>query len=145
MGSRERSILVSLLLIIFIIGGYFLTQMTSLLADHADHPQDLMGLLGPVLLFVVLQIIIQATMAAVQREDSDERDRLIALVGYRYSYWGLWLALSMLVLLSAKGFFTTELSITPVLAANAVLFLVAVADGVGLLGQLWHYRMGVRA
>jgi|GEM_PF-4468057 len=145
MGSRERSILVSLLLISFLIGGYFVGQTASLLTPNADQAQQFTGLLAPVLLFTVLQIIVQSVMAIVWREGSDERDRLIALTGYRYSYWGLWLALSIVVLLCTRGFFAAGLMLTPALAANAVLFLVAVADGVGLLGQLWHYRMGIRA
>ena len=137
MSFKERNAAVTLIVLVVVYGGYaaWLSQ-----GPHSAG-QTLLAYLAVALVSVGLAIVlaisfaVYAALRGERDEESDERDRRIGQMSSRNGYWVLLCGLWAVPLLALFG--------TRVLAANAALLLLALAEGVNYASRLYYYRRGV--
>ena len=106
MSYKEKSLLASLGATLLVFGWYFY-QVFSNQMFNIGHEFTFNDIFKPIILFVVLEIIIQSFLAGKNKED--ERDALIELTSYRNSYWvlsvGVWFLLIQLLYVGSGGWY----------------------------------------
>jgi len=111
-----------------------------------SHAASLSRLVGTIVLVIVAQIVLQGAIAAATRNRlTDERDRMIALRGYRAGYVTL---VSAVVLGYAALWLHTSLGqLEPTRMAlhflNAFFFMLVLAEVVKTVSQLVAYRRSI--
>ena len=134
MAFRERSLWVTLVSTVVIYLYYF---WSAVRLGHADPGRVGRLFLGVVIVMFVTQTVIHATLAIHRRpEMPDERDRTIALVSTRNSYYvlsaGVWAALTV-----------CTMSVATFWIAHVALFAIVVAEITRCVTQLVYYRRGL--
>jgi hypothetical protein len=111
-----------------------------------SHAASLSRLVGTIVLVIVLQIVLQSAIALATRNRlTDERDRMIALRGYRAGYVTL---MSAIVLgLGALWVHAALGQLNPAHMAlhflNAFFFMLVLAEVVKTVSQLFAYRRSI--
>ena len=99
----------------------------------------------PIILFVVLEIIIQSFLVGKNKED--ERDALIELTSYRNSYWvlsvGVWFLLIQLLYVGSGDWYDIWENSSMVFISHLLLLFVVLAEVTSFITQLYHYRKGI--
>jgi len=151
MSYKERSIWVSLAILVYIWLNYF-TDLVSLHITNTMTVDAVNGLLmTTVIQTIVLEIALQIVLAIIDHKDAsspeDERDKLITLHGSRAAYCilsvGVFLAIFYIVFptLSTYIFPTIELSNTYKVMHLIILFAV-IAEITKFSTQIFYYRRG---
>jgi hypothetical protein len=158
MSFKEKSILGTLLLVLWVAAAYFTKVIAMLGAGDVDLVA--LGKLAAslIIFFIVLEIVFHALIAVGSPQEAiegeDERDRLIALKGERVG--GLLLGIGVAFTIgqiAMHGVFGAKTSSYPELArffdnspfvtANLLLFWLTVAEVGKYVSQLVYYRRGV--
>lgn len=134
MTFREKSLWVTLVSTV-VIYVYYFWRAIQLGDTDPGHLGELF--LRVVISMIVIQTVIQAALAIHRRPEArDERDRLIALVSTRNSYYvlttGVWVALTV-----------CAMSVATVWIAHAALLAIVVAEVTRCTTQLIYYRRGL--
>ena len=147
----EKGLILSLLLTVFLFGGYFLDVFSSLLAGPDAEVAGFQGLLGIIILFVVLEIIIYSLLGTIDKDDEDERGRLIEKLSYRNAYWclvvGVWFIIAQTLIAGtlnnpAHWFNETLNFLSPYFLGNLLLFFFIVAEISACITQINYYQRG---
>ena len=147
---KEKTILTSLGITLLVFGWYFY-QVLLKLTLAANEPLNASNIFGVIILSVILEAIIQSFFSIKNKgKTEDERDKLIKLASYRNGYWvlciGVWFLLIHL-LFEATGdwqnVYHKIIFTSPAILAHLLLFFFIVAEVVGFITQLYHYRKGI--
>lgn len=148
---KEKSVIASLVVTVFIFGWYFYDVFSNLrLAENEI--LRVSDLAGTIALIVILEIIIQSFIALKNKNDSeDERDRLIEYASRRNGYWtlciGIWVLLFHL-LVEGSGtwfnFYHNLLFTSPLYLAHLLLLLFVLGEVVSFVTQIYYYRKGIK-
>lgn len=137
---EEKSTWASLAIILIVFTGYFSQVYDGLLSGTLDKAAVSGLFFGAVVTVVILEVVLQVVIAALNRKDADqprdERDRLFAMKAGNISGWVLGIA----VLIIAAHTFIQDLDSTWV--ANLLLFAVFVSQVTSYTLQLVYYRRG---
>ena len=134
MAYREKSLWLVGLSLILVFGLYFWWVLPAPTADVLPNQVGLF--VGAVMLLVALQVVGQGLIAILDRRtETDERDRLIGLIGERNGSFVL--AVGVFLSLCAAVFTQGNFLFTHVLLAFWVL-----ASLVSIGTSLWLYRRG---
>ncbi len=111
-----------------------------------SHAASLSRLVGTIVLVVVAQVVLQGAIAAATRNRlTDERDRMIALRGYRAGY--VTLVSAMVLGLAALWVHTSLGQLEPARMAlhflNAFFLMLVLAEVVKTVSQLVAYRRSI--
>lgn len=136
MSFREKSAWISLLSVATIYGYYFVSLFRS--RSHAGAPA-FGGLLYTIVALVIVQTVLTILVAIYKPKDAraprDERDRLIELRATRCAYAGLATAMAFAIFFAGFD--------PPILFnANALLFILVVAEALRNASQIIQYRRG---
>jgi len=136
MSFREKSAWISLLSVSAIYGYYFVSLVRS--GSHTGK-SGFGGLLSTIVALVIVQTALTVAVSIFKPKDAkaprDERDRLIDLRATRCAYAGL--ATSVAFAIFFAGFNP------PILFnANALLFILVVAEALRNASQIIQYRRG---
>ena len=144
MSYKEKSLLASLGATLLVFGWYFY-QVFSNQMFNIGHEFTFNDILKPIILFVVLEIIIQSFLAGKNKED--ERDALIELTSYRNSYWvlsvGVWFLLIQLLYVGSGGWYDILENSSTAFISHLLLLFVVLAEVTNFITQLYHYRKGI--
>lgn len=140
MSFEEKSVWVSLLIILFVFVAYF-SQVFQGLATDSLNKVEVSGLfIGAVVSVVVLEIVLHIAIAIFNVKDADqptdERDRLFSMKSGNISG----LVLGILVVTISMMSFIHEFS--GVWVANILLFAIFISQIVSYVLQLFYYRRG---
>lgn len=137
---EEKSIWVSLVIIIFVFTGYFSQVYEGLMSGTLDKATVFGLFIGAVVSIVVLEIVLHIVIAITNVKDADqptdERDRLFSMRAGNISGW----VLGFGVLIISAHTFMQELD--SLWVANLLLFAVFVSQLVSYALQLFYYRRG---
>ncbi len=111
-----------------------------------SHAASLSRLVGTIVLIIVAQIVLQAAIAVATRNRlTDERDRMIALRGYRAGY--VTLVGAIVLGLGALWLHASLGQLNPAHMAlhflNAFFFMIVLAEVVKVVAQLVAYRRSI--
>lgn len=141
MTFREKSAAVTLAVLVFVYGGYFL----KVLAWDSPPPLGAVNgmLVGAVVSLVVLLVAAHIVMSAIdRRQREDERDRLIELIAERNGGVAVAFcavsAIFILLMGPPRG-----AALNPVDAIHALLGALVWGEIVKRISQLYLYRRGV--
>ena len=144
MSYKEKSLLASLGATLLVFGWYFY-QVFSNQIFNIGHEFTFNDIFKPIILFVVLEIIIQSFLAGKNKED--ERDALIELTSYRNSYWvlsvGVWFLLIQLLYVESGGSYDMLENSSTAFISHLLLLFVVLAEVTNFITQLYHYRKGI--
>ncbi|MDC0172692.1 hypothetical protein OAK26_02980 [Gammaproteobacteria bacterium] len=144
MSYKEKSLLASLGATLLVFGWYFY-QVFSNQMFNIGHEFTFNDIFKPIILFVVLEIIIQSFLAGKNKED--ERDALIELTSYRNSYWvlsvGVWFLLIQLLYVGSGGWYDIWKNSSTAFISHLLLLFVVLAEVTSFITQLYHYRKGI--
>ena len=144
MSFKEKSLLASLGVTLLVFGWYFY-QVFSNQMFNIGHEFTFNDIFKPIILFVVLEIIIQSFLAGKNKED--ERDALIELTSYRNSYWvlsvGVWFLLIQLLYVGSGGWYDILENSSTAFISHLLLLFVVLAEVTNFITQLYHYRKGI--
>ena len=144
MSYKEKSLLASLGATLLVFGWYFY-QVFSNQMFNIGHEFTFNDIFKPIILFVVLEIIIQSFLAGKNKED--ERDALIELTSYRNSYWvlsgGVWFLLIQLLYVGSGGWYDILENSSTAFISHLLLLFVVLAEVTNFITQLYHYRKGI--
>ena len=144
MSYKEKSLLASLGATLLVFGWYFY-QVFSNQMFNIGHEFTFNDIFKPIILFVVLEIIIQSFLAGKNKED--ERDALIELTSYRNSYWvlsvGVWFLLIQLLFVGSGDWYDILENSSMALISHLLLLFVVLAEVTSFITQLYHYRKGI--
>ena len=144
MSYKEKSLLASLGATLLVFGWYFY-QVFSNPMFNIGHEFTFNDIFKPIILFVVLEIIIQSFLAGKNKED--ERDALIELTSYRNSYWvlsvGVWFLLIQLLYVGSGGWYDILENSSTAFISHLLLLFVVLAEVTNFITQLYHYRKGI--
>ena len=151
MSYKERSIWVSLLILIYIWGNYF-TELSILhFAQQLTVETVNNLLLDVVILTIILEIVLQIIIAIIDHKDAnyneDERDKLITLHGSRNAYAmisvGVFLTVFYTVFptLSTYLFPTLNLPNAYIVMHLIIAFALA-SEIIKFSTQIFYYRRG---
>lgn len=140
MSFEEKSIWVSLFIILFVFVAYFSQVFEGLAADNL-HKAEVSGMfIAAVVSVIVLEIGLHIAIAIFDvkgaDQPTDERDRLFSMKSGNISG----LVLGILVLMVSFMSFTHEFS--GVWIANILLFAIFISQIVCYALQLFYYRRG---
>ena len=151
MSYKERSIWVSLSILIFIWVTYFidivrLEQANMLTTDAVNHL-----LFYVVVQTIVIEIVLQIVLAIIDHKNmdelEDERDKLISLHGSRYAYGIICVGVFIAVFHTTLPTFTfLEFPFKALSATYQMMHLIIVfavlSEVIKLSTQLFYYRKG---
>jgi hypothetical protein len=121
---QEKSLYGSLAAELIVYGSYFFLH----------HDNSVAKVAGMILSLIVLQIILQALIAAFTRNRTrDERDRLILLRGYRTGYITI---VSLMVIGLGMLWFHTQLGNFPIHSPWIALHFLSVFFGILVVGEI---------
>lgn len=157
MSYKERSTWISLAILIYIWLEYFLA-LYSLHADSQLTVETVNSLLLSVVIkTIVLEILLQITLAIIDNKDADysadERDKLISLRGSRYAYgilsigalltvlYTVFPTLSTLAIFPSKELLFIELP-NEYKVMHFIIIFALVAEIAKFSTQLFFYRRG---
>ena len=144
MSYKETSLLASLCATLLVFGWYFYQVFTNQMFN-IGHEFTFNDIFKPIILFVVLEIIIQSFLARKNKED--ERDALIELTSYRNSYWvlsvGVWFLLIQLLYVGTGGWYDILESSSMPFISHLLLLFVVLAEVTNFITQLYYYRKGI--
>ena len=144
MSYKEKSLLASLGATLLVFGWYFY-QVFSNQMFNIGYEFTFNDIFKPIILFVVLEIIIQSFLAGKNKED--ERDALIELTSYRNSYWvlsvGVWFLLIQLLYVGSGDWYDIWENSSMVFISHLLLLFVVLAEVTSFITQLYHYRKGI--
>ena len=144
MSYKEKSLLASLGATLLVFGWYFY-QVFSNQMFNIGYEFTFNDIFKPIILFVVLEIIIQSFLVGKNKED--ERDALIELTSYRNSYWvlsvGVWFLLIQLLYVGSGDWYDIWENSSMVFISHLLLLFVVLAEVTSFITQLYHYRKGI--
>ena len=144
MSYKEKSLLASLGATLLVFGWYFY-QVFSNQMFNIGHEFTFNDIFKPIILFVVLEIIIQSFLAGKNKED--ERDTLIELTSYRNSYWvlsvGVWFLLIQLLYVGSGGWYDILENSSTAFISHLLLLFVVLAEVTNFITKLYHHRKGI--
>lgn len=140
MSFEEKSIWVSLLIILFVFVGYFSQVFEGMFSGSLDKADIFAMFIGAIISVVVLQIVLHSVIAIFAVKDAqssrDERDRLFAMKSGNIS--GLVLGISVMMI----SLVTLAHEFNSLWVANILLFAVFVSQIVDYVLQIIYYRRG---
>lgn len=148
MSFQEKSIIGSLIITIFLFGGYFLDLFSTLIADSSVAFEGTPGaLIGVTVSVIVVEAIYQVIIATISKDEAeDERDKLISAKATVYAYYilvaGCLLSVGHLLFASLLRQPDTW-QLNPLMTANMIVFWFILAEVVGFSLRLYYYRRGV--
>ena len=144
MSYKEKSLLASLGATLLVFGCYFYKVFSNQMFNIGQE-FTFNDIFKPIILFVVLEIIIQSFLAGKNKED--ERDALIELTSYRNSYWvlsvGVWFLLIQLLYVGSGGWYDILENSSTAFISHLLLLFVVLAEVTNFITQLYHYRKGI--
>lgn len=157
MSFKEKSILGTLLLVLWVSAAYFTKVIAMLNAGDVDFVSLGKLAISLIVFFVILEIVFHALIASASPKEAlegeDERDRLIELKGERVG--GLLLGIGVAFTIghiALHGLFGERTSSYPDLArffdnspfvtANLLLFWLTISEVGKYVSQLVYYRRG---
>ena len=144
MSYKEKSLLASLCATLLVFGWYFYQVFTNQMFN-IGYEFTFNDIFKPIILFVVLEIIIQSFLA--RKNKDDERDALIELTSYRNSYWvlsvGVWFLLIQLLYVGTGGWYDILESSSMPFISHLLLLFVVLAEVTNFITQLYYYRKGI--
>lgn len=131
---KEKTLIASIITTIIFFGSYLYIGFKNL-TNWSTQFGELFAL---VILFIVFEIIIQSTLKLGGKLSiEDERDKLIELTSYKYSYWTLtaaiWFVIFQLLLNTPFSIFFN----TPQGLFYALLLFVILAELISFISQLY--------
>ena len=140
MSFQEKSVWVSLIIILLAYGSYFSNIYDGLLAGSLSRVETMGLFIGMVVTIIVLQIVVHIVIAMVEPEDADhsgdERDKLISLKAEMPG--GLVLGFGVVTF----SLYLMVHDVQSAITANLLLLLVVVSQVVTYLLQIYWYRRG---
>ena len=147
---REKSLLISLLAVLFAYGGYFARMLGG------DVEPTLSGMLvasiGVIIVLVLVQIGLHTVLAIIDKDEAmaqaDERDLLVASRAARFSHLVLSCAVAVVIgrilIYGAIDESAQVVEVSLYEVANLLLFAVVVSEVVNYATQLYFYRRGIQ-
>ena len=136
---KEKTLIASIITTVIFFGSYLYIGFKNL---NSWTPQ-FGELLALVVLFIVFEIIIKSVLKLGSKSSiEDERDKLIEITSYKYSYWALsatiWFVIFQLLLNTpfSKSFNT------PQGLFYSLLLFVILAELISYIAQLYHSLKG---
>ncbi|WP_157073672.1 hypothetical protein [Sphingomonas soli] len=153
MAFREKMLWTSLASTLAIWGWYFAGFADAVRASRYDLAAETGNFVTAIILIVVVQIIMAAALALTSGREAnapaDDREKTIALLGYRSAYIALMLIVVMLmittpILLHIAYEWTPAPppSMAPVFMGNALLAALVTAEVANAVTQIIHFRRG---
>ncbi len=136
---KEKTLIASIITTVIFFGSYLYIGFKNL----NSWPTQFGELLALVVLFIVFEIIIKSVLKLGSKSSiEDERDKLIEITSYKYSYWALsatiWFVIFQLL-------FNTPFSKsfnTPQGLFYSLLLFVILAELISYIAQLYHSLKG---
>jgi len=136
---KEKTLIASIITTVIFFGSYLYIGFKNL----NSWPTQFGELLALVVLFIVFEIIIKSVLKLESKSSiEDERDKLIEITSYKYSYWALsatiWFVIFQLLLNTpfSKSFNT------PQGLFYSLLLFVILAELISYIAQLYHSLKG---
>jgi len=136
---KEKTLIASVITTVIFFGSYLYIGFKNL----NSWPTQFGELLALVVLFIVFEIIIKSVLKLGSKSSiEDERDKLIEITSYKYSYWALsatiWFVIFQLLLNTpfSKSFNT------PQGLFYSLLLFVILAELISYIAQLYHSLKG---
>ena len=136
---KEKTLIASIITTVIFFGSYLYIGFINL----NSWPTQFGELLALVVLFIVFEIIIKSVLKLGSKSSiEDERDKLIEITSYKYSYWALsdtiWFVIFQLLLNTpfSKSFNT------PQGLFYSLLLFVILAELISYIAQLYHSLKG---
>ena len=136
---KEKTLIASIITTVIFFGSYLYIGFINL----NSWPSHFGELLALVVLFIVFEIIIKSVLKLESKSSiEDERDKLIEITSYKYSYWALsatiWFVIFQLLLNTpfSKSFNT------PQGLFYSLLLFVILAELISYIAQLYHSLKG---
>lgn len=153
MAFREKMLWASLASTLAIWGWYFAGFAGAVSAGRYDQAAETGNFITAILLIVVVQIVMAAMLALSSGKEADapadDREKAIALLGYRSAYIALMLIVVMLmitgpILLRIAYQWTPAPppGMAPVLMGTALLAALVIAEIANSVTQIVHFRKG---
>jgi hypothetical protein len=137
---KEKSIWISLVIVLVIFVGYFSQVYEGLVAGTLDKAGASALFIGAVIAVVILEIALHIVVAIFNPKEADqptdERDHLFSMRSGNISGWILGVA----VLMIAAQTFMTDMN--SMWVANLLLFAVFVSQVASYILQIFYYRRG---
>ena len=151
MSYKERSIWVSLGILVYIWFNYF-TNIFALNNLQELTIEKVNGLLlDVVIITIVLEIILQITIAIIDNKDAnyseDERDKLISLHGCKYAYFilstGVFLAVFYTVFPTLATYVFPSITLpNGYMVMHLIIVYALIAEITNLATKIFYYRRG---
>ena len=146
---QEKSAAASLVAVLLVFWYYF-AAVRDLIRDDQLHAASALGLMiGAVVVLVIIEIVFQILVAAISHSTAtDERDKLISAKAARNSGFllGAGTITLILAILASEirgGLGDSGVTLTPILIAQWLLFLLVMAQIFEYLSQIFYYRRGI--
>ncbi|MES2987158.1 MAG: hypothetical protein V4808_04560 [Pseudomonadota bacterium] len=153
MAFREKTLWASLAGTLAIWGWYFWGFAGAVRAGRFDQAAETGNFILAIILIVLVQIVLATTLALSSGREAnapaDDREKVIALHGYRSAYFALMLIVVMLmittpILLRIAYDWTPAPppSMAPVFMGNALLAALVIAEIANAVTQIIRFRKG---
>lgn len=153
MAFREKTLWASLVTTLAIWGWYFWGFAGAVQANRYDQAAETGNFVLAIILIVIVQIVMAGALALSSGREADapadDREKAIALHGYRSAYFALMLIVVALmitgpILLRIAYDWTPAPppSMAPVLMGNALLAALVIAEVANAVTQLVRFRKG---
>jgi cytochrome bd-type quinol oxidase subunit 2 len=147
---KEKSIIASLGVTLLIFGWFFYRAFSNLSLGTGNEQLSVNDIITAIILIAILESIIQSFFAIKNKNEEDERDKLIQLSSYRNGYWvlciGVWFLITHL-LFEATGdwfnFYHNLIFSSPAFISHLLLLFFVLAEVTNFITQLYYYRKGI--
>ena len=150
---REKTLWTSLVRTLAIWGWYFWGFSGAVRAGRYDQAAETGNFIAAILLIVMVQIVLAIILALSARKEAnapaDDREKAIALLGYRSAYVALTVIVVMLMIagpillrIALEWAPAPPPSMAPVLMGNALLAALVIAEVANAATQLIRFRKG---
>ena len=131
---KEKTLIASIITTIIFFGSYLYIGFKNL-TNWSTKFGELFAL---VILFIVFEIIIQSALKLGDKLSiKDERDKLIELTSYKYSYWTLTAAIWFVIFQLLLNTPFSKFFITPQGLFYALLLFVILSELISFISQLY--------
>ena len=153
MAFREKTLWASLVSTLAIWGWYFAGFWGAMRASRYDQAAETGNFITAIFLIVVVQIVMAVVLALSSGKEADapadDREKAIALLGYRSAYIALMLIVVMLMItgpillrMAYPWSPAPPPGMAPVLMGNALLAALVIAEVANAVTQLYRFRKG---
>jgi Kef-type K+ transport system membrane component KefB len=150
---REKMLWISLATTLAIWGWYFMGFVGAFRAGRFDQAAETDNFVAAVFLIVVVHIVMAVVLAIVSGREAqapaDDREKAIAMLGYRSAYTVLTLIVVMLMItgpillrIAYQWAPPPPPGMAPVLMGNALLAALVIAEIANAVTQLIRFRKG---